>query len=57
MNRFHKPTDEKRMVAILPSERYQDWLDANSDIMVFMVPFDSEQLRAVTPAPTDTTAI
>ena len=28
MNQFHKPTDEKRMVVILPPERYQDWLEA-----------------------------
>lgn len=25
---FYKPTDEKRMVVILPSERYQKWLNA-----------------------------
>ena len=28
VNQFHKPTDEKRMVVILPPERYQDWLEA-----------------------------
>ncbi len=28
MNQFHKPTDEKRMVVILPPGRYQDWLEA-----------------------------
>jgi putative SOS response-associated peptidase YedK len=27
MENFHKPTDEKRMVVILPPERYQDWLE------------------------------
>ena len=47
MNKFHKPVDEKRMVAILPPERYQEWLGAESDIMGFMVPFDAELLRAV----------
>jgi putative SOS response-associated peptidase YedK len=26
MNQFHKPTDEKRMVVILPNARYQEWL-------------------------------
>jgi putative SOS response-associated peptidase YedK len=26
MREFHKPTDEKRMVVILPEDRYQDWL-------------------------------
>jgi len=50
MNHFHKPTDEKRMVAILPPERYQDWLDAGSDIKEFMVAFDAQQLRAMVPS-------
>lgn len=27
MRLFHKPDDEKRMVVILPKERYQDWLE------------------------------
>lgn len=26
MNQFHKPQDEKRMVVILPEDRYHDWL-------------------------------
>jgi putative SOS response-associated peptidase YedK len=51
MNHFHKPTDEKRMVAILTVDRYPEWLDAKSDIMAFMVPFDAEELRAVVPLP------
>lgn len=51
MNHFHKPTDEKRMVAILVAERYQEWLDSKNDIMAFMVPFDAQQLRAVVPEP------
>jgi hypothetical protein len=42
MNHFHKPTDEKRMVAILPPARYQEWLGSESDIMDFMVPFEAE---------------
>ena len=29
MNQFHKPTDEKRMIVILPSELYDDWLRAS----------------------------
>lgn len=53
MNQFHKPTDEKRMVAILAPQRYQDWLEAQSDINGFMVPFDAEQLRAVVPNPSN----
>jgi putative SOS response-associated peptidase YedK len=28
MQQFHKPTDEKRMVVVLPKERYSDWLQA-----------------------------
>ena len=28
MRQFHKPTDEKRMVVILPNDRYPDWLEA-----------------------------
>jgi len=27
MNQFHKPTDEKRMVAVLPEHLYQEWLE------------------------------
>ncbi len=30
MNQFHKPTDEKRMIVILPPERYRDWLEASA---------------------------
>ncbi len=30
MNQFHKPTDEKRMIVILPPERYDDWLKASA---------------------------
>ena len=29
MNKFHKPADEKRMIVILPPERYDDWLRAS----------------------------
>lgn len=31
MRQFHKPTDEKRMVVILPKSRYEDWLRAEAD--------------------------
>jgi len=31
MQLFHKPTDEKRMVVILPDEQYGDWLSAGQD--------------------------
>lgn len=47
MNHFHKPADEKRMVAILPPERYLEWLDGHGDITGFMLPLDAEQLRAL----------
>lgn len=30
MKQFHKPTDEKRMVVVLPAERYGDWLHGNN---------------------------
>lgn len=29
MRQFHKPSDEKRMVVILPESAYDDWLDAD----------------------------
>jgi len=49
MRLFHKPTDEKRMVAILPSQRYQDWLEAPVEhSMEFMRPFPAESLQAIT---------
>ena len=53
MNHFHKPTDEKRIFAIMPPEHYQKWLDAEVEAMRFMVQFSAEQLRSVTPAPTN----
>lgn len=31
MRLFHKSTDEKRMVVVLPPERYQDWLQAPAE--------------------------
>jgi putative SOS response-associated peptidase YedK len=31
MKNFHKPTDEKRIVAILPEDRYDDWLRVTPD--------------------------
>jgi putative SOS response-associated peptidase YedK len=57
INRFHKPTDEKRMVVILPLQQYQAWLDAKNPVMDFMVPFDAEQLQAVVPTPTNPTLL
>lgn len=51
MNQFHKPTDEKRMVVILPDERYAAWLSAPAEqSMEFMVPFGAGNLVAQTVA-------
>jgi putative SOS response-associated peptidase YedK len=30
MRNFHNPQDEKRMIAIVPPERYDDWLQAGA---------------------------
>ncbi len=51
MEHFHKPTDEKRMVVILPPDRYQDWLESPLEHgMDFMRQYPSE-LLSVTPTP------
>lgn len=48
MEHFHKPTDEKRMVVILPPDRYQDWLETPLEhCMEFMQQYPSELLSAV----------
>lgn len=45
MRSFHKPTDEKRMVVILPESAYDAWLDARADeSMAFMTPIPAHQL-------------
>ena len=49
MNQFHKPTDEKRMVAILPVAQYKDWLRCKASIAEFMRPYPAENLLAVAP--------
>lgn len=47
MRMFHKPTDEKRMVVILPTDRYQDWLQASAERSVeFIRPFPADALHA-----------
>lgn len=47
MNQFHKPTDEKRMVVILPAEHYQDWLAAPvSRATEFLRAFPTDRLVA-----------
>lgn len=51
MQKFHKPTDEKRMVVVLPNDRYQDWLEApQSECNDFFVPYPAEALVAVAAA-------
>ena len=50
MRLFHKPTDEKRMVVIVPPDRYQDWLEAPVEhSMEFMRPYPGEALQATVP--------
>ena len=45
MRQFHKPTDEKRMVVILPEARYADWLGAKAGReQEFLVPYPAELL-------------
>jgi putative SOS response-associated peptidase YedK len=48
MKQFHKPTDEKRMVAVLPDGSYRDWLTAPLEkALAFMRPYPADQLAAV----------
>jgi putative SOS response-associated peptidase YedK len=49
MQQFHKPTDEKRMLVILPPQRYQDWLQPNVDAQDFLLPYPPERLQALAP--------
>lgn len=50
MNQLHKPADEKRMIVILPPDRYDDWLQASaSDSLDFLQPWPAQALQA-TPA-------
>ena len=47
MRMFHKPTDEKRIVVILPPDRYQDWLEAPAECsMAFMRAFPAGELQS-----------
>lgn len=47
---MHKPNDEKRMVVILPQERYGDWLRADAERSDdFMRPFPADELIAAAP--------
>ena len=52
MEHFHKPTGEKRMVVILPPERYQDWLEVPVErSMEFMLAYPIELLQAASAPP------
>jgi putative SOS response-associated peptidase YedK len=47
MNQFHKPTDEKRMVVVLPDAAYDDWLVATvGSSGGFLLPCATDVLRA-----------
>lgn len=52
MQYFHKPTDEKRMVVILPEHRYDDWLRAGAaQSLDFLNPYPADALQADVPGP------
>jgi putative SOS response-associated peptidase YedK len=47
MRNYHRATDEKRMVVILPRGLYDDWLDAPAErSMEFMRQFPADRLVA-----------
>ena len=47
MNKLHKPTDEKRMVVILPESDFDAWLTVEaSQSSQFLLPYPAELLRA-----------
>jgi putative SOS response-associated peptidase YedK len=50
MNQMHKPGDEKRMIVILPPDRYGDWLQASArESEEFLRPWPAQALRAEAP--------
>jgi putative SOS response-associated peptidase YedK len=52
MENFHKSTDEKRMVVILPQDSYDAWLGAAPEgSMDFMRQYPAEHLQAVVAQP------
>ena len=47
MRLFHKPTDEKRMVVILPEDRYDSWLNTQPEqSKAFMTHYPAQSLQA-----------
>ena len=52
MRNFQKPGEEKRMVVILPEDRYDAWLQAApQDSMDFMRPYPAQRLAAAGSSP------
>ncbi|WP_137887708.1 SOS response-associated peptidase [Pseudomonas sp. 2FE] len=52
MRNYHKATDEKRMVVILPNGVHQDWLRAPAEqSMAFLRQYPAERLQASAEAP------
>ena len=50
MRNFHKPQDEKRMIVILPPDRYDDWLEADANESdEFMKVWPADGLKAAAP--------
>jgi putative SOS response-associated peptidase YedK len=56
MQNFHKPDEEKRMVVILPQDRYADWLNASPEgAGEFMQTYPAGLLHTMAPASTHNT--
>ena len=52
MQQFHKPADEKRMVVLLPPDKYQEWLEAKPEqSMGFMQMFPADRLESAVAKP------
>lgn len=52
MKQFHKPGEEKRMVVILPEDRYEAWLRATPEqSLAFFKPFPAERMAATAAQP------
>lgn len=47
MRQFHQPQDEKRMVVILPEDRYRDWIEASQEqARELLRPYPAEQMTS-----------
>lgn len=48
MRKFHRPDDEKRMVVILPEDRYEDWLTTTlPDAKSLLLPYPAIALQTL----------